>query len=107
MTKAAKLPPAQTQQALNSLFAERDAAITGLTQRFVTHPWAINFLMIVYPLVTWIWLGALIIARRRADRAVAGAGLRTAPGDVAGGFGRRRPPDPAGAARPRACLVRR
>ena len=62
MSQAAKLPAAQTQQALNSLFAERDAAISGLVARFVTHPWSVNFLMIVSPLVTWIWLGALIIA---------------------------------------------
>jgi cytochrome c-type biogenesis protein CcmF len=91
MSKAASLPPAQTQQALNSLFAERDAAITGLVKRFVTHPWAVNFLMIVSPLVSWIWLGALIIAlgglialwpvqafarRRATSPAAAGAGGR-------------------------------
>ena len=51
------------------------AAIGGLTARFVSHPWPVNFLLIVSPLVTWIWLGALIIALRRADRAVAGAGV--------------------------------
>ena len=62
MSQAARLPAAQTQQALNSLFAERDTAISGLVSRFVSHPWSVNFLMIVSPLVTWIWLGALIIA---------------------------------------------
>ena len=85
MSKAASLPPAQTQQALNSLFAERDAAITGLTQRFVTHPWAVNFLMIVSPLVTWIWLGALIIALGGLIALWPVPALRTATGDVAGG----------------------
>ncbi|HEY1509969.1 MAG TPA: cytochrome c-type biogenesis CcmF C-terminal domain-containing protein [Solirubrobacteraceae bacterium] len=89
MSQAARVPTAQTQQALNSLFAERDTAISGLVSRFVTHPWSVNFLMIVSPLVTWIWLGALIIAfgglialwpvpafaRRRAV-ARAGAGRR-------------------------------
>jgi cytochrome c-type biogenesis protein CcmF len=95
MTPAAKLTPAQTQQALNSLFQQRDAAISGLVGRFVSHPWPVNFLLIVSPLVTWIWLGALIIAfgglialwpvpacaRRRATAGVTGvaAGRRTSP----------------------------
>ncbi len=41
--------------------AERQRAVAGLTTRFVTHPWPVDFLFIVSPLVTWIWLGALII----------------------------------------------
>ena len=94
-------PPAQTQQALNSRSSERDAAITGLTSRFVTHPWAVNFLLIVSPLVTWIWLRRADHRARRADRAVAGPGVRAAAGHLAGGGGRRRPPPPAGAARAR------
>ena len=28
----------------------------------VSHPWPVKFLLIVDPLVTWIWLGAIIIA---------------------------------------------
>ena len=32
-----------------------------IARRFVTHPWSSEFLLIVDPLVTWIWLGALII----------------------------------------------
>jgi cytochrome c-type biogenesis protein CcmF len=99
MSPAAGLTPAQTQQELNSLFQERDAAITGLVARFVSHPWSVNFLLIVSPLVTWIWLGALIIvfggllalwpvpalARRRATARAAGvaAGRRTSPGVAA------------------------
>jgi cytochrome c-type biogenesis protein CcmF len=95
MAKAGSIPPAQTQRALNALFAERDTAISGLASRFVSHPWAVNFLMIVSPLVTWIWLGALIIAlgglialwpvpafaRRRASAGAAAAagGRRTSP----------------------------
>jgi cytochrome c-type biogenesis protein CcmF len=61
MTKAAKLPAAQAQQAMNALWAERDQAVAEIAQRFVTHPWPTEFLLIVDPLVTWIWLGALII----------------------------------------------
>jgi cytochrome c-type biogenesis protein CcmF len=61
MTKAATLPPGQAQAALNTLWAERDAAVAEIAHRFVTHPWPAEFLLIVDPLVTWIWLGALII----------------------------------------------
>ena len=61
MTKAAKLPPAQSQQLMNGLWTERDLAVTDIAQRFVTHPWPAEFLLIVDPLVTWLWLGALII----------------------------------------------
>jgi cytochrome c-type biogenesis protein CcmF len=59
-----RLTPAQAaQQAnLNWISSERAAAIGGLTARFVSHPWSVNFLVIVSPLVTWIWLGAIIIA---------------------------------------------
>ena len=53
---------AQAQQLLAPLYQKRDQAISELAARFVTHPWAVNFLLIVSPLVTWIWLGALIIA---------------------------------------------
>jgi cytochrome c-type biogenesis protein CcmF len=59
---ARHLTPAQAQQALAPLWQERDQAISGLTNRFVSHPWPVNFLLIVDPLVTWIWLGAIIIA---------------------------------------------
>jgi cytochrome c-type biogenesis protein CcmF len=59
---AGRITNAQAQSELGTLFTERDAAVSGLASRFVTHPWAANFLMIVSPLVTWIWLGAIIIA---------------------------------------------
>ena len=49
-------------QALSQLFQLRDIAIRGLTQRFVSHPWAATFLFIVSPLVTWLWLGAILAA---------------------------------------------
>jgi cytochrome c-type biogenesis protein CcmF len=61
MTQAAKLPPARAQQAMNTLWTERDVAVAEIAHRFVTHPWKTEFLLIVDPLVTWIWLGALII----------------------------------------------
>jgi len=62
MSRIAGLPLAQAQKDLAPLWAARDTAIAGITQRFVTHPWAVTFLLIVSPLVTWIWLGAIIIA---------------------------------------------
>jgi cytochrome c-type biogenesis protein CcmF len=61
MTRAAKLPPTQAQQAMSALWTERDVAVAEIAHRFVTHPWAAEFRLIVDPLVTWIWLGALII----------------------------------------------
>jgi cytochrome c-type biogenesis protein CcmF len=61
MTRAAKLPPGQAQSLMNSLWVERDLAVSEIARRFVTHPWSTEFLLIVDPLVTWIWLGALII----------------------------------------------
>ncbi len=55
-------PPAARAQALSKLFELRDIAIRALTQRFVAHPWAATFLLIVSPLVTWLWLGAILAA---------------------------------------------
>ena len=37
-------------------------AIVAIAARYVSHPWPVEFLLIVDPLVTWIWLGAIIIA---------------------------------------------
>jgi len=54
--------PTTARQYIPFIQAERARAIVALTDRFVTHPWGVNFLFIVSPLVTWIWLGALIIA---------------------------------------------
>jgi cytochrome c-type biogenesis protein CcmF len=61
MTKAAKLPPGQANALMSTLWGTRDQAVAEIAARFVTHPWPIEFLLIVDPLVTWIWLGALII----------------------------------------------
>ncbi len=62
MSRAAKLPRAQGIQAVNQLWALRDQAVGVITARYVRHPWPVNFLLIVDPLVTWIWLGAIIMA---------------------------------------------
>jgi cytochrome c-type biogenesis protein CcmF len=58
------LTPAEARMPANLQFIrlERARAISGLASRYVTHPWPVEFLLIVSPLVTWIWLGAMIIA---------------------------------------------
>jgi cytochrome c-type biogenesis protein CcmF len=60
LNDAMAMPAPQRAQALNELYTLRDTAIRGLTQRFVNHPWASTFLVIVSPLVTWLWAGAII-----------------------------------------------
>jgi cytochrome c-type biogenesis protein CcmF len=49
-------------QELQPLWQLRDAAVGGIARQYLTHPWAVNFLLIVSPLVLWIWIGAGIIA---------------------------------------------
>jgi cytochrome c-type biogenesis protein CcmF len=56
------LPAAQRSKQLNVIFQLRDFLIQELTQRFVNHPWPAQFLLIVSPLVTWLWIGAIIAA---------------------------------------------
>jgi cytochrome c-type biogenesis protein CcmF len=62
LAQAESLPQAQQAKALNVLYTLRDIAIQELTRQFVTHPWSAQFLMEVSPLVTWLWLGAIIAA---------------------------------------------
>jgi cytochrome c-type biogenesis protein CcmF len=57
MRRTGQLPPPQSP-----IWQLRNAAITEITDRFVSHPWTVNFLMIVDPLVIWIWIGAIIVA---------------------------------------------
>jgi cytochrome c-type biogenesis protein CcmF len=65
-------------------------AINGLARQFVTHTWPATFRLIVDPLVTWIWLGAIITALggllalwpipvRLLSRSRARVGVRTRP----------------------------
>jgi cytochrome c-type biogenesis protein CcmF len=49
------------EQAVAQLFGLRDAAVTAVARRFVTRPWPADFRMIVSPLATWIWIGAIIV----------------------------------------------
>jgi cytochrome c-type biogenesis protein CcmF len=61
MRNIGRMTPAQANAALAPIWQYRDAAIVAIASRYVTHPWPINFLFIVDPLVSWIWIGALIV----------------------------------------------
>jgi cytochrome c-type biogenesis protein CcmF len=58
------LTPGQATQPRVQQFlaAYRARAIVGLTDRYVAHPWSVDFLMIISPLVSWLWIGAIVIA---------------------------------------------
>jgi len=62
LADALRAPPAARPRALSVLYGYRDLAVRGLTQQFVTHPWPVTFKLIVSPLVTWLWLGAILAA---------------------------------------------
>jgi cytochrome c-type biogenesis protein CcmF len=62
MSKLSRLPPAEQNQFLHQYYGYRDAAVAGIARRFVTHSWPVEFLIIVAPLVTWVWMGAGIVA---------------------------------------------
>jgi hypothetical protein len=60
-----RLPPAQAQAALGpqgQIWQLRDRAIAELSARYITHPWPVTFLLIVSPLVMWLWIGGIIVA---------------------------------------------
>jgi cytochrome c-type biogenesis protein CcmF len=40
---------------------ERDEAVSGIVSQYAKHDWAVQFLIIVSPLVMWLWIGALIV----------------------------------------------
>jgi cytochrome c-type biogenesis protein CcmF len=50
--------PAQAAQEASALL---DTAIAGLADRYVNHPWATDFRLEVSPLVSWLWIGGLIV----------------------------------------------
>jgi cytochrome c-type biogenesis protein CcmF len=60
INKALTLPAVQRNQQLTTLYQYRDVIIRALTQRYINHPWSTSFLLIVSPLVTWLWLGAIL-----------------------------------------------
>ncbi len=58
------LTPAQASspKVQDFVAAYRARAIVGLTDRYVNHPWPVDFLFIISPLVSWLWIGAIVIA---------------------------------------------
>jgi cytochrome c-type biogenesis protein CcmF len=62
MMAAANKPKEQARAEISTLMGYRDQAISELAARFVSHPWPATFLLIVSPLVTWLWLGAIVMA---------------------------------------------
>jgi cytochrome c-type biogenesis protein CcmF len=61
----AKLPPSAQRRLLASnspLWAARNARILRIASLYKSHPWPVTFLMIVSPLVMWLWIGGLIMA---------------------------------------------
>lgn len=61
MAKFPKLTRAQQSETMSRFYAIRDLAVADTAHRFVTHTWPVEFLVIVAPLVMWIWAGALIM----------------------------------------------
>ncbi|MBB4664560.1 heme lyase CcmF/NrfE family subunit [Conexibacter arvalis] len=49
------------QRAIDQLFLLRDQAIAGLSNQWVRRPWESDFRLIVSPMATWIWVGAIIV----------------------------------------------
>jgi cytochrome c-type biogenesis protein CcmF len=63
-----QLPAGQQQAALDTelnkteFWSLRDETVQGITSQYLKHPYPVQFLLIVSPLVTWLWGGALIVA---------------------------------------------
>ena len=96
LNEIARLPTSEQQRLLASnspLWAARDERIERIADMYVTHPWPVTFLMIVSPLVMWLWIGGLImvagalislrpvptLARIRARMAASAKSRRPAP----------------------------
>jgi cytochrome c-type biogenesis protein CcmF len=60
MQSMTRVPPAQQSAMARYISNNLGVAIQGLARRFVSHPVPVTFLLIVSPLVTWLWLGAII-----------------------------------------------
>jgi cytochrome c-type biogenesis protein CcmF len=66
--RAEKFPAAEQQAELTDLenkydfWEERDVLVNEIVSQYTKHAYPIQFLLIVSPLVTWLWGGAFIIA---------------------------------------------
>jgi hypothetical protein len=62
--EVAKLPVAQQQRWLapnSPIWAARNQRILKILSLYTRHPWPVTFLIIVSPLVMWLWIGGLIM----------------------------------------------
>ncbi|MBV9165640.1 MAG: heme lyase CcmF/NrfE family subunit [Solirubrobacterales bacterium] len=60
----AKMSPTQQRRWLapnSPLWTARNQRIVKILSLYVSHPWPVTFLMIVSPLVMWLWIGGLIM----------------------------------------------
>ena len=65
LAEIAKLPAADQRRLLSSsspLWAARNARILKIASLYINHPWPVTFLLIVSPLVMWLWIGGIIMA---------------------------------------------
>jgi cytochrome c-type biogenesis protein CcmF len=109
MALVARMPAATQAKVLapsSPLWTLRNQRILQLTSRYIQHPWAATFLLIVSPLVMWLWIGAMIVvlgaliaiwpaqrlARRRAKSASPTGPPAPAPRAPAPMASARRPP---------------
>jgi cytochrome c-type biogenesis protein CcmF len=46
----------------SGIYTLRDEAVDGIVSQYTKHGYPVEFLLIVAPLVTWLWVGAFIIA---------------------------------------------
>ena len=53
--------------------------MTGIVGQYLKHPYPVEFLLIVSPMVTWLWAGALIIVLGGLISLMPAAAVRAAP----------------------------
>lgn len=61
----AKLPAAKQAAVLapdSPFWTLRNEKVLQIVSQYVTHPWPVTFLLIVSPLVMWLWVGGMIVA---------------------------------------------
>jgi hypothetical protein len=67
LKKDPHIGPAELNTTLNDTLNDlnfwnyRDEAVVGIVDQYLKNPYRVQFLLIVSPMVTWLWAGALII----------------------------------------------
>jgi cytochrome c-type biogenesis protein CcmF len=51
----------QNQRQLTAFVQARDGVVGNLARQWVRHPWAADLNLIVSPMVSWIWLGGIVV----------------------------------------------